>query len=56
MFDINSNQNIFESDVISSGSSPQIQRVVPKMITAMFDGYPRESGDNFRVVIHEKEK
>ena len=33
-----------------------VERVVPKMITAMFDGYPRESGENFRVVIHEQEK
>ena len=56
IFDINSNQNMFESDVISSGSSPQIQRVVPKMITAMFDGYPRESGENFKVIINEKKK
>ena len=47
---------MFESDVISSGSSPQIQRVVPKMITAMFDGYPRESGENFKVIINEKKK
>ena len=56
IFDINSNQNILESDVISTGSSPQIQRVVPKMITAMFDGYPRESGENFTVEIYEKKK
>jgi hypothetical protein len=56
MFDINSNQNIFESDVISNGSSPQIQRVLPIMIDAMFDGFPRGSGENFNVEIYEKEK
>ena len=54
IFDINSNENIFESDVVSTGSSPQLQRVVPKMITAMFDGYPRESGETFNVIIKEK--
>ena len=56
IFDINSNDNIFESEVVSSGDSPQLQRVLPKMITAMFDGYPRESGENFKVTILVREK
>lgn len=44
----------YQATVISVGSSGNIERVTPKMITAVFRNFPGESGKSYSEVVYEE--
>jgi hypothetical protein len=48
IFDAETTENIYETEVKSSGSSSQIQAVMPALIKSAFDGFPRGNHESYK--------